>query len=43
MTTAEALRELELKAGSEFDPSLVQSFIQMMNEISDTPEVAASK
>lgn len=33
MTTEEALLELQLKAGSQFDPSLVQLFIQMMNEI----------
>jgi HD-GYP domain-containing protein (c-di-GMP phosphodiesterase class II) len=32
MTTEEALQELRLKAGSQYDPSLAQSFIQMMNE-----------
>jgi diguanylate cyclase (GGDEF)-like protein len=31
MTTEEALLELHLKAGSQFDPNLVQLFIQMMN------------
>ena len=36
MTTEEALLELHIKAGSQFDPSLVQLFIQMMNEISDS-------
>jgi len=32
MTTEEALLELNLKAGSQFDPSLVQLFVQMVNE-----------
>lgn len=31
MTTERALLELESKAGSQFDPSLVQHFVQMMN------------
>jgi len=39
MTTEEALMELHLKAGSQFDPSLVQLFIQMMNEISDMTDI----
>ncbi|NLM09180.1 MAG: HD domain-containing protein [Clostridiaceae bacterium] len=42
MTTEEALQELALKAGSQFDPSLVQLFIQMVNEISDLKEVTLS-
>ena len=42
MTTEEALLELHLKAGSQFDPSLVQLFIQMVNEISDSKEVNSS-
>lgn len=39
MTTEEALLELNLKAGSQFDPSLVQLFIQMVNEVSGLKEV----
>lgn len=43
MTTEEALLELHLKGGSQFDPSLVQLFIQMINEISDSKEVDSSR
>lgn len=42
MTTEEALRELQFKAGSQFDPSLVQLFIQMMDEISGSKIVNLS-
>ncbi|HHX94906.1 MAG TPA: HD domain-containing protein [Clostridia bacterium] len=35
MTKEEALQELQLKAGSQFDPSLVQLFIQMMTPTPD--------
>jgi response regulator RpfG family c-di-GMP phosphodiesterase len=42
MTKEEALLELQLKAGSQFDPSLVQIFIRMMNEIPDKKEVEES-
>lgn len=35
MTTEEALQELNNKAGSRFDSYLVQSFINMVREISD--------
>ncbi len=35
MTTEEALQELHAKAGTQFDPSLVPLFIQMMNELPD--------
>lgn len=38
MTKEEALRELNLMAGRQFDPFLVQLFIQMMNEIPDSKE-----
>ncbi len=43
MPTEEALQELESKAGSQFDPSLVQLFIQMVKDISDSKEAEASK
>lgn len=42
MTTEEALQELQLNAGSQFDPYLVQLFIQMMNEISDPKKMDSS-
>lgn len=38
MTIEEALRELHHKAGSQFDPSLVRIFIQMMNGTSASKE-----
>jgi len=42
MTAEEALQELSLKAGSQFDPSLVQLFVKMVNEISNPQEVNSS-
>lgn len=42
MTVKEALLELQRKAGSQFDPSLVQVFIQIMDEMSDPPEKITS-
>lgn len=38
MTKEEALQALNLKVGSQLDPSLVQLFVKMVNEISDTKE-----
>ncbi|MDD2355994.1 MAG: hypothetical protein PHS72_08060 [Lachnospiraceae bacterium] len=43
MLTDEALHELHLKDGTQFDPALVQLFIRMMNEKSGMEKMATQK